>query len=60
MAAKDGENKCFKEDCAWWDRYYNCCAILSSSILLDVLAKRKNVQPKTYQKSDDSKNASQK
>jgi len=60
MVAKDGEDKCFKESCAWWDRYYNCCAVLSGSILLDVLAKRRNVQSKTHQKSGDSENASQK
>lgn len=41
--AKDKEDaeRCFKEGCAWWDRHYNCCAVLSSAILLERLAKRK-------------------
>jgi len=60
VSSKYGEDKCFKESCAWWDTHYNCCAVLSSSILLEVLAKRKNMQPKIHQKSDDSKNTSQK
>jgi len=40
---KDRENaqKCLKGACAWWDIYCNCCAVLSSAILLEVLAKRK-------------------
>ena len=38
----EGNQKCFKESCAWWDRHYNCCAVLSSSILLEALVKRKS------------------
>lgn len=49
MVIKGEENRCLKENCAWWDVHYNCCAILSNVILLDTAAKRKNVQPKTYQ-----------
>ncbi|MBL7131250.1 MAG: hypothetical protein ISS45_07615 [Candidatus Omnitrophica bacterium] len=33
---------CLKKECAWWDRSYNCCAILSSAILLETLVKRKS------------------
>lgn len=52
--------KCFKEVCAWWDIHYNCCAVLSSAILLELLAKRKNIQSRTQEKSDSSQNPSQK
>lgn len=38
----EGNQKCFREGCAWWDRHYNCCAVLSSSILLETLVKRKS------------------
>ncbi|MDI6758910.1 MAG: hypothetical protein QMD94_04480 [Candidatus Omnitrophota bacterium] len=38
----DGNQKCIKESCALWDGHYNCCAILSSSILLETLVKRKS------------------
>lgn len=33
--------RCFKDSCAWWDKHYNCCAVLSSAILLEVLTIRK-------------------
>ena len=48
-ATKDREDiqKCLKEACAWWDMHYNCCAILSSAILLEVLTKREKPQSKT-------------
>lgn len=57
-ATKDREDiqRCFKEGCAWWDRHYNCCAILSSAILLETLVKRKSrYWPKSeqsYEKED--------
>jgi len=41
--------KCLKENCAWWDTHYNCCAILSSAVLLEVLAKREKAQSKIYE-----------
>jgi len=28
-------SRCVKKDCAWWDGHYNCCAVLSSAILLE-------------------------
>jgi len=49
-ATKDREDihKCLKETCAWWDTHYNCCAILSSAVLLEVLSKSKEeVRSKT-------------
>ena len=35
IAIKDAEDRgCFKESCAWWDAHYNCCAVLSTAVLL--------------------------
>lgn len=50
-ATKDKEDiqKCLKKACAWWDMHYNCCAILSSAILLEVLAKREKRNLKIYE-----------
>jgi len=45
---KEDIHKCFKEGCAWWDTHYNCCAILSSAVLLEILSKsKKEVRSKT-------------
>lgn len=44
MLTRDGENNCLREDCAWWDAHYNCCAILSNSVLLEAIIKRKGVK----------------
>ncbi len=44
ITMKDTEDKeCSKESCAWWDVHYNCCAILSTAVLLEILVKRKDV-----------------
>lgn len=39
---REQNQRCLRKECAWWDRSYNCCAVLSSAILLEVLVKRKS------------------
>jgi len=41
---KEGMSKCLKESCAWWDTHYNCCAVLSSAVLLEILSKSKKIK----------------
>lgn len=41
LATAEHRGRCLGERCAWWDEHYNCCAELSSAILLEVLVKRK-------------------
>jgi len=36
------KKECVKAECAWWDEHYNACAVLSSSILLEILTKKKS------------------
>ena len=42
-ATKGGidDQECFGKRCAWWDTYYNCCAVLSSAILTEILVKKR-------------------
>jgi len=56
MKDKEDIQKCFREGCAWWDSHYNCCAVLSSAILLEILAKRKSRwrrNEQQYEKGDE-------
>lgn len=54
LRSTSGEDiqKCFRETCAWWDAHYNCCAVLSSAILMEILAKSKDKRLQIRKRED--------